>query len=58
MGMLVVIMMLEDSRDSQVPIPAKTIEKIKKVAVENLAQYLDKPEEDVTLLVETELRNI
>jgi len=56
MGMLVVIQLLENSRDTNVPIPMTTFDTIKKIAVSDLAEYLKKPEEDVYLLVEQQLK--
>lgn len=58
MGMLVVIMMMENALDNKLQINGDTLETIKRVSVEHLAEYLKKPEEDVLLLVTEQLRTI
>jgi len=58
MGMLVVIQLFENARDAGTTINEKVLENIKKIAAGDLAGYLDKPEEDVYLLVETQLKEI
>lgn len=58
MGMLVVIQMLENAREQNVPIMHSTLDKIKRIAVKSLSEYLEKPEEDVILLVNEQLGSI
>lgn len=55
MGMLVVIQLFENSREMGVPIMESTLDTIKRIAVSDLAEYLDKPEEDIYLLVQNQL---
>lgn len=57
MGMLVIIMMFEMAKENGVSVPDSTLQSIKDLAVEDLAEYLNKPTEDVLLLIEEELRN-
>jgi hypothetical protein len=56
MGMLTIIMMLEAARDAKVETPVEKFEQLKWFAVADLARFFDKPEEDVILLVQNELR--
>lgn len=58
MGMLVIIQMFENAIEAKKPIPQSTTNKIKSIAVRALSEYLQKPEEDVILLVDQQLRNI
>lgn len=58
MGMLVIIQMLEAAEDTKVPIDSKRLQTIKNVAVNSLSEYLQKPGEDVILLVDKVLKSI
>jgi hypothetical protein len=58
MGMLVIIQLLENSREVNIPVPSSTFETIKKIAVNDLAGYLEKPEEDIFLLVDQQLKKV
>lgn len=58
MGMLVIIQIIENSIDDDMGVPASVFDKIKRLAAEDLADYLDKPEEDVYLMVEEELKDL
>lgn len=58
MGMLVMITMIENVVDLDGTPHGPTFERIKALAVSDLSQYLNKPEEDVYLLVDTELKEI
>lgn len=58
MGMLVMIQMFENAIDDKQPIPKSTTDKIKSIAVRSLSEFLQKPEEDVILLVDKQLRTI
>lgn len=58
MGMLVIVSLLENAREANVPISHKVLDTIKNVASRDLAEYLGKPEEDVLLLVDQRLRSI
>lgn len=56
MGMLVVITMVEKISDLESTPYGPTFEKIKRLAAKDLSEYLNKPEEDVYLLVDEELK--
>lgn len=56
MGMLVVIQFIESAGETG--IDGMIFDKIKKIAVEDLAEYLSKPEEDVHLLVDNQLKDL
>tara|TARA_B100001250_G_scaffold371758_1_gene356774 strand:+ start:109 stop:336 length:228 start_codon:yes stop_codon:yes gene_type:complete len=56
MGMLVVIAMFENAAEKGIEIPQYTLDTIKRIASQDLSEYLDKPEEDVLLLVETQIK--
>lgn len=58
MGMLVIIQMIENSQEDEIGIPVSVFDKIKSLAAKDLSEYLKKPEEDVYLLVESQLRDI
>lgn len=58
MGMLVVIQMFENAKLKDVSIREDVLENIKRLAVSDLSQYLDKPEEDVHLLINQQLKEI
>jgi len=58
MGMLVMIRLFENARDADSYIPDTTLETIKRIAVSDLAQFLSKPEEDVYLLVDQQLKKV
>lgn len=58
MGMLVIIQMLENAIDTKVKVPQEKLTTIKRVAVDSLSEYLQKPGEDVILLVDQVLRTI
>lgn len=58
MGMLVVIQMFENAREAGVMIKGSSLEAIKKIAVKDLAEYLKKPEEDVFLMVDQQLKKV
>lgn len=58
MGMLVIIELIETIAEAGATLDPSVLEKIKRIAVSDLAQYLNKPEEDVHLLVETKLKDI
>lgn len=58
MGMLVIISMLENISDVESTPYGATFEKIKRLAAQDLSEYLKKPEEDVYLLVEQELKSL
>lgn len=55
MGMLVIIMMLEQGITAE---HGPIFKKIKELSVAGLAEYLSKPEEDVYLMVDKELKDI
>lgn len=56
MGMLVVIQLFENAQDVGRVIPQSTLDTIKGIAAKDLADYLKKPEEDVYLLVDQQLK--
>lgn len=58
MGMLVIIQMLENAREEGMGIRQEVFDKIKSIAGKDLAEYLDKPEEDVYLLVDKQLKEM
>lgn len=58
MGMLVIIDLIENSLDAGVTIPSDTFDTIKRIAVKDLADYFKKPEEDVFLLVDQQLKEV
>lgn len=58
MGMLVIIQLLEQAKETQKPVTGNMIQTIKNVCTRDLAQYLERPEEDVLLLVDEQLRKI
>ena len=58
MGMLVVIQLFENAREAGTFVPESTLEKIKRIAANDLAGYLQKPEEDIFLLVQQQLKKV
>lgn len=58
MGMLVIISMVEKISDLEKTPYGSTFEKIKRLAAQDLSGYLKKPEEDVYLLVDNELKEL
>ena len=58
MGMLVAIQMYENADEIGHRVPQTVVDKIKRIAANDLAGYLKKPEEDVMLLVEQRLKDI
>ncbi len=58
MGMLVIIQLFDNARESNSTIDLGTLNRVKDIASRDLAEYLDIPEEDVLLLVNEQLRNI
>lgn len=51
MGMLCVIRLIRNAQETKTAIPASVFDNIEKIARESLSTYLDKPEEDVILMV-------
>lgn len=58
MGMLVIIKLLENAREANRPLSVKLFRTVKDIASRDLAEYLQKPEEDVLLMVDEQLRKI
>lgn len=58
MGMLVVIAMFERARDAGQIIKPDVLADIKKIAVSDLSEYLDMPEEDVYLMIESQIKEV
>ena len=58
MGMLVVIELFNKARENQATISQKMLDDISKIAVADLSEYLQKPEEDVYLMVDNELKEM
>lgn len=58
MGMLVVIQMFDNAADNGIIIPRNTLDTIRKIASGDLAEYFKKPDEDVLLLVEQQLKEV
>lgn len=58
MGMLVIIQMLQNAQEAKVFVPNQTLDKIKAISAKSLAEYLQKPEEDVLLLVNEQLSKV
>lgn len=58
MGMLVIIQMFENARDTNMVLDSGIFEKVKRIAVIDLSEYLKTPEEDVYLLVDQQLKEI
>lgn len=58
MGMLVIIQLIEEAHAAGTTVRPETFDKIKRIAVSDLAEFLDKPEEDVHLLIETQLKEM
>lgn len=56
MGMLCIIQMFENAKDAGVLIQQTQLDIIKRIAVQSLAPYLQKPEEDIMLLVDQQLK--
>ncbi len=55
MGMLVVLQLYENAQNAGVHVPERTVDTIRRIASIDLAEYLQKPEEDVLLLVQQQL---
>lgn len=58
MGMLVMIQLFENARDADSYIPDSILDTVKRIAASDLAKYLKKPEEDIYLLVDQQLRKV
>lgn len=56
MGMLVIIQAIEKSGENGISVDI--FDKIKRLAVQDLSEYLKKPEEDVHLMVDNQLKDI
>jgi hypothetical protein len=58
MGMLTMLMLFEEASDEGVTISPDVLNKIKDIAAKDLSGYLEKPEEDVYLMISRELEEI
>jgi hypothetical protein len=58
MGMLCIVRLIRNAEETNIGIPGDVFDKIERIATESLAEYLGKPEEDVTLMVDTQLNDI
>ena len=58
MGVLVMIMTFENMMEHGIPFTDSSFDKIKDIAVKDLAGYLKKPEEDIYLLVDNQIKDI
>jgi hypothetical protein len=58
MGMLVIIQLFENARDDKRSVDGRLMQRIKEIATRDLSEYLEKPEEDVLLLVNEQLRSV
>jgi len=58
MGMLCIIRLMRRAEESKQVVPDIVLTNIQHIATQSLSEYLQKPEEDIILLVDTELEKI